>query len=316
MRRTPAVVEAVDETEVVEQVDAYTRNRTIRSIDPEGNEIVLGHVRSRDFDSDRSVRGLWFDSAQSGRLHPLGATTASFQVFDHLEVVKPIMEAGFKPQIVQHARGGASFMGFFSHPDLEFEDPIHWDQFATKKKGTLQAAVRVRSDLRKGHGLSMDIGYFRLLCLNGMVSRAFDFGTLRTAHTNWGSNIVESFLTENPLPKPQEFARVPSSLLANLPEYLTTSAEEIASMPRLLREPIQHLREYYSPVVNRSLATEIEVLAEKQDSFSKFDLLNALTNQARVARTTWSVYDEADSAMGKMVQIVELEALKVGTDAF
>ena len=297
--------------ELTVDVQAYQGGRSVISLDSEGRPSKIGTIIYKDYE-DRSVRGAWFESDLDGKSHPLGAASNSFQLLSHYDTVQPLLELGYEPRLIQHARGGSSFMAFMTL-DTQIPDPIAWDKFALENPGRppLQLAVRIRSDLRKGHGTSLSLGYFRLVCMNGMVSKIMDLGSLRLNHIHYSIDVIKDFLGTNPISDPQSLPQGDVRVLPQVIRYLDTEAEQIPELPRLLQHPVKQLTDL-SGVVKTQLKTELEMLHASQSTFSKFDLLNSITNLAHATRTTWSIYSDVDTLTGNLLDAVELAGVQTG----
>jgi hypothetical protein len=284
-------------------------------------------VRLRDYENDRHVRGIWLESLISNKEHSLGAATNQFQVFSHYDACRPFLDAGFEPRIVQHARGGATFLGFLAHPGRTFDDTVRWDQYyegldtqanALMDRGpVIEQAVRIRSDLRRGHGVSISLGYFRIICLNGLVASVLNLGRMKVNHVNFSVAEVKAFLQANELPDPNSLPTAPTSLLEGVADLIVIDdPEKIQAQPRLMREPLRSITSAYSPKIRQALVEQMDRLREKQPQFSYVDLLNALTNTVAIARSPMVVYDEVDPAVRSLVDLVEIQAVREGVKAF
>lgn len=200
-------------------------------------------------------------------------------------------------------------LAYFSQPGVEYADPVQWDRFADGGQGTLTPAVRVRSDLRRGHGFTYDLGYFRVVCTNGLVARAFSFGTLNLNHKLFETERVEDFLESNPVPSPEGMGGVDSSLFIDIAKFLQDDPEQIANRPRLLREPLQRIDGLLSRSSKVLLKQEFEEMAGSTPKITQLDLLNAVTNVSHRAKTPMAIYGEVDPLVSNLVDLVDVSGL-------
>jgi len=315
----------VDEVEQSSMVGAVSGRTPIYSLAKAGDTepTRIGSIIYRDYEENRDIRGAWFEN-NAGRLGPLGSATHQFRMIDHYSVVKPLLDAGFEARSVQHHRGGASFMGFFAHPDISFEDPISWDSWAGKATTrSMELSLRVRADLRRGRGISMSLGYFRLICTNGLVANVFDMGGLRLDHRNFQPAKVQEFLDMKITPDlrasldPRTLITAPSSTLGPVIDILEfDELDKVLALPRLLRTPAASVHKALSATVRSSLAEDLSLLKDSKADFTKLDLVNSLTNQAHNTRSQWGIYDEADPVTSALVDLVELSGVKAGLRTF
>lgn len=318
----PEVQQEGDSEETLHQVDARTGYKAIWSIDETGKVTQIGRVRTTDYEGSREVRGVWLDSTISGKTHSLGAASKMFQIFDHYAVAQPLMEAGFVPQKIMHARGGASFMGVFNFPEKTWEDPISWDlkRFAVPTQGPLgkiSLALRVRSDLRRGHGVALTMGYFRLVCLNGLTVKILDLGSFNVDHRNWSEAKLDGFLKTHAVMEPSKLPTAPTELLEGVAALVALEdPKAVRELPRLVREPTHKLYSELNHSTRPDLADQLNLIRKNQETFTVLDLTNAWTNLTTTSRTSWGIYDEADPAVKALRDLVELEGVRQGVKTF
>lgn len=308
-------------SEVSAKVDSFTGHRPVFSVNQDGSPLPIGNVRYTDYENDRHIRGIWFESDLDGKPHSLGAATSRFQVLSHYDVVKPFLDNGFQVRSVMHASGGATFMAFLSNPDVTFPDPIDWDLYSgavaslSELRGLpLEQSVRIRSDLRRGNGVSVDVGFFRLICTNGLVARVMDLGHANYNHVTFDPENVEVFIGETILPTPDSLPSAPSALLRDVREFL--GADDPGVLPRLLRDPVSGIQSSSSSATTLALIDELGEIEDRRERFSHLDLVNAVTNTKLAARTEWSVYRDLDSVMRNLTDLVELAAVRQGEWGF
>lgn len=313
------------EAEELSQVEARTGRQVITSYNAAGELIPVGSVRYRDYDG-RAVRSLVLESELSRREHPLGSASSGFRTVSHAAVLEPFLAAGYRPRSVIHGRGGASMIAILGHPEFTFPDPIAWDHSLLPdpddeidpeyiRDHGLQASVRVRSDLRRGHGVSATAGYFRLVCTNGLIAKVLDLGHLSTNHRVFSQEQVQTFVDSVPM-TPAALPASSSELIEEVLAFLRTPKEEIPSLPRMLRTPIAKITGELSTSGNEILRVNLEALARSQDAFTKLDLINAYTNLAVQGSSPWGIYGEADPMASALVDLVELAGVKKGIRTF
>lgn len=320
-------MEPVEQTpEVVSQVNAFSGARAIRSYNSAGERISIGSLMYQDYGDDRTVRGIWLDSTLDNKVHKLGAVTQKSQVIHHADVIEPFLESGFKVQEVLHARGGASCLAVLSNPEITFPDPIIWDQkyltdlglyagsnFPTNAK--MEISALIRTDLRKGHGVSVELGFFRLICTNGLVASVLDMGSMRSSHSAFSVDQINDFLEKHLDGFEPKFPGAPSQLVDGLIEIMQMEPDQVARLPRLMRIPAMKVRSELSKA-NTSAFIGLLQDIRRQVDFTALDVVNAYTNLAHVSKSPWSIYSEINPMVSAVRDIIELEAVRQGVQAF
>lgn len=311
------LAEVVDE--VSSQVEAYTGRLPVFSVNSEGEKVEIGVVKYTDYENERHVRGLWFESAIDGKPHSLGAATSQWNIVSPYDAIRPFMDRGYKVRSVVHGEGGASVVAFLSNPEVSFIDPIQWDFYAgvniPELRGLpLEQSVRIRAGLRKGTGISVDVGFFRLVCTNGLVARVMDLGNVRFDHRTFTEDKIDDFCRKTPLTSPEQLPTAPSLLIPEVIRLL--SIDDPVLTPRLIREPLERIQANTSRSVVDDLQNSLAEIHESQERFNHLDLINAVTNAKLVSQSEWSIYSRSDTVMGSLTDLVELAAVRTGEWGF
>jgi hypothetical protein len=212
-----------------------------------------------------------------------------------------------------------------AHPSLTFEDVIGWDHDLLRgieglnvDQSKMELAVRVRSDLRSGYGVRADVGFYRLVCTNGLVSTVLNMGQWRANHANFsGASLYEFASAQSAAIEARPTA--PMSLLDDVITTLERIDEEreyIERLPRLVQQPAKMIARESSGGKGLALVEGLKSLRDSGDTFSKLDLVNAQTNVAHSARSQWSVYNQTDTVVSALSDLVELAAVKHDLQAF
>lgn len=319
--RESYLAEQPEAEEELSQVDARTGRQRIFSYTSGGDLMEIGQVRYRDYEGNRAVRHLVLESKLSGREHSLGAASSGFRSFSHSDVLDPFLKAGFEVRKALHARGGASLIAILGNPTRTWQDVISWDKAVgvgdSDAENGLELSVRIHSDLRRGHGVRADLGFYRLICSNGLIAKILDLGSLRTSHRGFALDQVNSFI-QSKVKSPEELPTAPSECMEEILPLLDRLDDEefVLSQPRLLRTPMKALSSGLSKATTSALRQQLSDMTQSKEDYSVLDLLNAQTNLATTARTPWSVYSETDTAVKALVDLTELVGVKQGVRTF
>jgi hypothetical protein len=324
----PEVLDLIDseyipDDEVV-QIDAKSGYRMIHGYDQSGQLLEIGRVRYRDFESGQgAVRAMVLESGYSGKEHSLGTASRKFVIPSHAQVLRPFLQAGLEPRKMVYNESGTEMVATLVNPSMVYEDLIHWDRAWLKENGqglnvdgtTMELAVRVRNNLRFGKGISVETGFFRLVCVNGLVSKVLNMGSWWSNHANFSTAKITEFAHQIS-GSPSELPTAPTELLDDVLEVLDRIDQEALALPRLMRKPAQLVSGLMRGERGTALKENLAALRDGKDTMTTLDLVNCQTNTAHRARSAWGVYDVTDGVTRSLVDLVDLAGVKHNVPTF
>lgn len=330
---TPAIiVDPVDSDFVAAEevmVDAHNAYRTVWSYNNDGSLFELGRIRHRDYEpgiTGGRTRAITFENTQKGTSHSLGSVSQNFQSHTHAQVLRPFMQAGFEPRTIHYNDSGIDMIAFMAAPAITFADTMGWDMDWLLENGTglddfgaktMELAVRVKSSLRPGYSMQAELGFYRLVCKNGMVAQVLGLGSVRQTHRGFDPLAITSFLDGAvPTINPATLATAPTELLDDVIDALDRVLDENGMLPRLLKRPASIVARESGGAKGAGIRENLLALRSGQETMTKLDLINVTTNVAHVARSPFGVYRTADVVTESLVDLVDLAGVKHGVPTF
>lgn len=301
------------------QVAALQGQRKIYTINGSGARVAIATpVVYRNYEGQAQVPTL------DGRV--LGRVSKKFQVVDHAAAVQPFLEAGFSEvSLLHHHRAGRYFLAVLSNPKVRIKDRISWDADLYKGRGEVMLTVRVRNSLQAGVGMQASLGFFRVICQNGLVAKDLGLGDTHFSHTNFDPAKLRNWLADR-LAELQggrkELPERPSKILDWPLLQLRASIENrstLESLPKFAKEAARGVLYNMQKWGREKLLEQLELL-RAASTVSPLDLLNALTNAAnqgpRGDVSKWGIYRHIDPLFGNLVQMVDIGAFVAGEKPF
>lgn len=329
MARTTAGARKGRVTERDITVQAKQGEFKVFTIDAQGKKAPLGTLMYRDYDEDRRLR---VPVLNGDRV--LGRASSQYKVVDHLTAVAPVQEYGFSPRTIHHFRGGSELIAFFStdDPSWQFKDPVAWDQEMYGVSEGLFLALKVHTSMRVGNAIRYAFGFWRQICVNGLVAECLNLGVFRVAHTafdhgevvDWMGECLEAFDQ-----KQMTFDTISTKALSWPTQAITTLVADvdagdayIAGQPNFARRPLSKVRSRLPTWGLESLSQQLE-MAKSAKKVSKVDLLNMLTSVSNSSPRhsednpiAWEVYRRMDPLASNLTELVEIGAFKAGVKGF
>lgn len=317
----------VDELVVGEErevtVQAMEGLQSFRSFDPTTKEVVTtGRISYRDYDKNRNLRVMTFHD-QDGKSFSLGKASGRFQIRDHFSLAEPLLDLGFEPSDVRLARGGARIFLTLTHPDMIVDDPITWDHTLYPELGddTMKFSIGLSADARAGKGFNYIAGFFRLICINGLIAKVLDMGNLFISHQHfsqlrvheWGKSLIEEGQEDEIV-----FPKFPTLPVAALEwprqfirETVDSESENLDRYPEFVREPAQRLCGRLPQWTQEGIEAQLELIQDNSDTFNTLDLVNAMTNVANSNEGSGNrVIFGLDRWMSALISLVMIGAFK------
>jgi len=317
----PLDVDFVEQEDQFVQVDARTGYRPVHGYDDTGALKEIGIVRYQDFAGPGgTVRTLTLENSETGKTHPLGTVSNGFKTRSHAQILRPFIDAGFVPRKMVYSTTGVACHAVLSRPDVTFADAIEWDRgwLLDHSEGTVRAvqgdpkmelSVRVSSDLRAGRAYSAQVGFFRLICTNGLVAEILGLGSFWANHRNFSQDKFNAFVSEMSATADQ-MPTAPTGLIDDVLRALETAGDDLNRLPRLLRTPAAVVLEHTKGAKGEAFRENLIALSDGKSEMTKLDLLNCQTNVAHVTDRPWGVYNNTDMVVKALTDLVELAGVK------
>lgn len=242
------------------QVSVSRETRDLTFLDTEGNEVPLGTVGVDEFEGE-GVRKLvfypseqnpWVPSAKKREEgYSLGVGSSALDVLNPADAQRVLVDQGWKAYHQFGIGGGWASSMIYALPSEEFDDPIKYDREIWGERGTknsLMPMVNLRMSLTTGRMCAeYNVGIYRLICTNGVVSPLLDLPAYRFSHRDWSiDNVVQSLSSETAFPVIRELPRGP----------------EVAD-PRHLTLASKYLRRYLEDQTNPEGKSESSQILER-----------------------------------------------------
>lgn len=308
-------------------VTAARKFRPFRALvtDANGNWELkeTGNIIATDYDNNSEVRRLYYEPHDENKRYKLGTATGNYRLVDHADIVQPFLDAGFEPGVVTARRGGLKLAATLYHPDFALDDTISWDNplYDRTRNDRIYMGVGLWTDAATGHGIRVNVGFFRSICTNGLVSHILELGekTFSSQHftpealrgwvndtTNkWGATVEEMNLRR----LPTTALDWPLNLLK---DYATNGPSVFETMPRFVRETSQAFVQGMSQWMTAGVIEQLSLLRSHQEHFTPMDIVNGVTNLAygRPAASA-RIYERLDRFAVGIADMAEIGNFKV-----
>ena len=243
---------------------------------------LFGKVVSRIYEGE-SVQRHFYVPADEDKEYLLGPTTTSFNFVDHTQALTPLINRGFEIRKMSIMKSGLKMFAIMTPCDGEvLEDPIRWDVpvWGGDRQPLLETAV-VTSSIGPGQGIHYSIGYFRLVCTNGLVSEILGTGVEKFSHLNWSGDHVNAFISSHRLSGESAFPigtkkgiEHSRNLLADLKDESKNVKIPIPIQKTL--GPLLSLPDWYQTDIDQQFSMILD--NHPKDDVSTLDLLNVITS--------------------------------------
>lgn len=312
-----AVIPRYAKDEKESRVKSMQGTHPFSSLLEDGTIGPIGNIEYQDYEEARNLRSMFFRPLESDRAFSLGQASGNFRLVDHAEALEPLLDMGFTPaNLSRTLRGGARLFAVLQNPLYSIPDPIRWDGL---ESGGLTLSLALMADARVGHGFSITLGYFRMVCTNGLISMFLNLGHWSWSHLNFSPaslrDAVRGAIHQNFLSPVPKAPVMDSRVLVETTEVLRTLADPgyrdrwLARSISLIRDPLLSLENNLSAAGLEDLTASLERLSQSQGSFGILDLLNALTFAEK--RST-RLYFVMDRVLRHLLKILELHSFKLG----
>lgn len=298
------------------QTDILNHAADYQGLDPETlKPINLGVIQAKEFEGEDLARLLFrsaseietIDGETAQKEYVLGATKKVAPGFlDPLNVMGPILTAGFEPDFINYKKGGYQVQAVFQDPTIRFEDVIKWDLEMLRTLEGFDAGKNYDPAMTLGLYLDgpnkagsyrLRVGFFRLICTNGMFDEQWDMGSIRlkpqdylpSAFGSWLDN-RRKVLTSGDFSIP--ITQIPTKALSfvldlwsrysmNRIEMTSSEAIEAMAVPDLITRQFRQVFVRPPMQMTQEVMTQLETIGESDaKTLDNLDVLNALTNAA------------------------------------
>jgi hypothetical protein len=308
--QTPELILEKGESSLV--VPAIEGARPMYTFDENGKKTALGLVRYRDYEADRKLRVAYFGEDTA---HPLGKASGNFRIVDHWTAAQPLLKAGFKVDMLRHFRDGAELFAVLTHPDLTMRDVIDWDaDMYNGQPTTMRMAIRLRNNLNIGNSIRYDIGFFRVICTNGLIASALDMGNAAFTHRIFETPKLKQWVddTINNWTGGRQLRDVEAKALDWPIQTFTEILEDpgyVNRLPAFARIPAQHLLNKMPQWSRVQLVEQMQSMRQNSEVITALDLLNAVTNLNNLSPAqSWLVYRRLDPIYNNFVTLCDIGA--------
>jgi hypothetical protein len=246
---------------------------------------LSGEVISRHYEGE-NVQKHFFVAQGKEKPYSLGATTNDFNFFDWPDIVGPILDQGFTPQQTRMSRGGLKMHTILAKLDgPTFKDPMNWDSdtWGTGSQ-VLHEMVIVSGGIKPGSGFHYHRGFFRKVCVNGLVVESLGLGSLMFNHANYeSSKLVKGLfgqdvvVTEDNILGEKVANRKGIRKLGSLMEQ-AQDADFIASQPRFVRELLAPVGDLPTAFLSEANIQFQQLINKGSQSVYEMDIANVLTS--------------------------------------
>jgi hypothetical protein len=196
-----------DELQAMKTVNINEGERIVTILDSDGSIRPIGKAVNREYldDADTTAH-VFYAPTMDGKEKRvrLGATTDSWSFVNPGDLAEQLFEAGYTLANSWNKLGKSSLeVGMeFTPPDaITFPDLIAWDNKYWRdltndpqRQTGLQERLYIRMGLGTNRGIEARMGFFRLICTNGLVAEYLMLGGYKSNHATFDPARFENFI--------------------------------------------------------------------------------------------------------------------------
>lgn len=293
---------------------------------------MIWQTTDPDGQQGKTLRTLYLETAPGHRVH-VGTYLEPRKVVDYERALNPIFEAGFEPQRLYPRRGGLQMYGLFSHP--EYQMPYIFNQ----GEDGLMMALSFQGSLKPGRGYRYKMGFFRVICKNGLISEVMNLGNLKLPNetgfaekdlTKWLGHSMRKWQEVDPLTSPlfksyhPELLSYPLFAIEKLHGRQASDKRDrgwLSVMPSFARAPMLKLENIFPHWAMQALHKELLALAATNDPVNIMQLINGITNVFNGSptgdpATAGRFYYKLESIIEAIFNLAEVSAFQKGLEPF
>ena len=170
-------------------VIASQKHIPVHSLDDKGKSIKVGEVRTTMYQGEDVWRNDFIGGLDT-EPKQLKSTNRAWVPFDHKQTLKPLFDAGWEASNIKLMNGGRKMWGLFNNPKGEsLKDIFDWDAGfyppgTTQQDGGIQSGIIVTSEISPNRSSRYQLGFFRVVCANGLVTKALGLADVRVNANN------------------------------------------------------------------------------------------------------------------------------------
>lgn len=265
-------------------VRAVDRDGTaVGAYDSDGQLVNIGQLVTTTYeDAQKRVKPAVLEFVLAGededgnKRYSLGQVSENWNVWTPQDIIEPLLDEGFQMRKLAVKRGGLDQWALLSHPGHTYPDPNVGGDGAA-----LELSIALSFGLGKGHGLRGWGGFFRIICINGLVSASLGYGGIQLTHAHgvdgvqaWATDMIRAWsqTRDAAFAYPMGLAKVIDGLNALVGQEVPTDVVNQWLAP-LSRWPGE---------ARTALVTELDKVLSAGD-VTNLKLLNAITNVEHAA---------------------------------
>lgn len=273
---------------------------------------VLGHVGTLSYKNplqgSKGISDRVFQPLGESQVYPMTANRDN-SILAPQSVLEPLVDQGWNIKNHQTMRGGICFVTTLAHPDIAIPDFMGWDNLNKDQQGVLRPSIVVKGNLQNSGTIEVIAGFFRLVCINGLVAKVLGMGHLamnsRTFQVARVRQLADAQSMVTDLVPMKTYQPSTVSRMAGLLTTVQSGEQSLASLPSLLQRPMTTLLQDFGTRSQQNLAQQFTMMVEAEvPQITVLDILNALTNASRNIRVQ-SNLDNLTTAVDEVAELYQ-----------
>jgi len=268
------------------------------------------------------------------RVSQLGIQKTPGAFLDPWAIQEPFLNAGWNIDLVDYGRNGGRSTTLLYHPELTLKDTISWDHarhLAQQERTnlgpgdeTLKLGILAKGKIASSTRYTLTLGFIRWVCRNGLVSSAFEMGSLVVSPAtfeplmvqDWIGQIVEDFSSKKSVSVTAYEAKTSAldypiemmqkALLDQIQGKQGAEPQlDFDELPEFVSNPLGYIAK--QPIwFQESLLDQAKLLRKSQETFTSLDVLNMVTNPGAFnqQQSRSRLYNKMEGLQSKMEELI------------